>query len=81
MRGGSQNNAGFLGLGASLELLSELGAENLAATVLENTERACERLETIGAKIVSDRRLDYRDGQQRSGIVAFEAAGTRSAGG
>jgi len=32
-------------------------------------------VETIGAKIVSDRRLDYRDGQQRSGIVAFELPG------
>jgi cysteine desulfurase/selenocysteine lyase len=73
--GGSQNNAGFLAFGASLDLLSDLGAENLAAAVLDITDRACERLNEIGAKIVSDRRLNHRDGQQRSGIVAFEFPG------
>jgi selenocysteine lyase/cysteine desulfurase len=73
--GGSQNNAGFLALGASLELLSSLGAENIAAAVLDITDRACERLTKIGATIVSDRRPDHRDGEQRSGIVAFELEG------
>src|SRR6478672_12899767 len=70
--GGSQNNAGFLAFGASLELLNELGVENIAASVIDITEKACERLATIGAKIVSDRRMDDRGGRQRSGIVAFE---------
>lgn len=70
--GGSQNNAGFLALGASLELLSELGAESIAASVIDITEKACERLSKIGAKIVTDRRMDHRGGQQRSGIVSFE---------
>jgi cysteine desulfurase/selenocysteine lyase len=70
--GGSQNNAGFLALGASLDLLDELGADNLADAVINITETACERLARIGAKIVSDRRMDHRNGQQRSGIVAFE---------
>jgi cysteine desulfurase/selenocysteine lyase len=73
--GGSQNNAGFLALGASLDLLSELGAENIAAAVVDITERACQRLTEIGAKIVSDRRPDHRAGQQRSGIVSFELPG------
>ena len=73
--GGSQNNAGFLALGASLELLRGLGEESIAAAVLDITDRACERLTEIGAKIVSDRRLNYRGGQQRSGIVAFEFPG------
>ncbi|HVT30532.1 MAG TPA: aminotransferase class V-fold PLP-dependent enzyme [Lacipirellulaceae bacterium] len=73
--GGSQNNAGFLAMGASLDLLSKLGAENLAAAVLDITDRACARLNGIGATIVSDRRLNHRDGQQRSGIVAFEMPG------
>jgi cysteine desulfurase/selenocysteine lyase len=73
--GGSQNNAGFLAFGASLELLSELGAKNLAASVIDITEKACERLTKIGAKIVSDRRMDHRAGQQRSGIVSFELPG------
>ncbi len=73
--GGSQNNAGMLALGASLDLLTGLGIESVAAAVLDFTDRACERLTEIGAKIVSDRRLDHRNGQQRSGIVAFELPG------
>jgi len=73
--GGSQNNAGMLALGASLRLLTELGIENIAASILDITERACERLGEIGAKIVSDRRPDHRGGEQRSGIVAFELPG------
>jgi cysteine desulfurase/selenocysteine lyase len=74
--GGTQNNAGFLAFGASMDLLAELGAQNLAATVLDITDEACERLTKIGAKIISDRRPDYRNGQQRSGIVAFEMPGS-----
>jgi cysteine desulfurase/selenocysteine lyase len=73
--GGSQNMVGMLGLGASLDLLQEIGLENTAAAILDITDAACERLQSIGAKIVSDRRLDHRDGQQRSGIVAFELPG------
>jgi selenocysteine lyase/cysteine desulfurase len=73
--GGSQNNAGMLALGASLELLTGIGVEAVAASVLDITERACARLREIGATIVSDRRLDHRGGAQRSGIVAFEMPG------
>jgi cysteine desulfurase/selenocysteine lyase len=73
--GGSQNNAGFLAFGASLELLGELGFANIAASVIDITEQACERLASIGANIVSDRRMDHRRGEQRSGIVAFELPG------
>jgi selenocysteine lyase/cysteine desulfurase len=73
--GGSQNNAGMLGLGGSLQLLAELGTESVAAAILDITDRACERLTEIGATIVSDRRLEHRNGEQRSGIVAFELPG------
>jgi selenocysteine lyase/cysteine desulfurase len=73
--GGSQNNAGMLGLGGSLQLLTEMGPESVAAAILDITDRACERLTEIGANIVSDRRLDHRNGEQRSGIVAFELPG------
>jgi cysteine desulfurase/selenocysteine lyase len=73
--GGSQNNAGFLAFGASLELLSELGIGNIAASVIDITDKACERLAKIGAKVVSDRRMDHRGGEQRSGIVSFELPG------
>ncbi len=73
--GGSQNMAGMLALGASLKLLRELGQDNVAAAVLDITDLACARLAEIGATIISDRRLDHRDGEQRSGIVAFEVTG------
>ncbi len=80
--GGSQNNAGFLAFGASLRLLMDLGIESVAAAVLDITDRACERLSEIGAKIVSDRGPSPNrggvwggGGEQRSGIVAFELPG------
>ena len=73
--GGSQNMVGMLGFGASLKLLYKLGAENIAAAVLDVTELACERLREFGSVIISDRRLDHRGGEQRSGIVAFELPG------
>ena len=56
-------------------MLQELGAENLAAAVLDISDQACEKLQQIGAKIISDRRPDHRDGEQRSGIIAFEMPG------
>ena len=65
----------MLALGASLELLIELGSRHVAASMLDITDRACERLGEIGATIVSDRRPDHRGGEQRSGIVAFELPG------
>jgi len=68
--GGSQNMVGMIGFGASLDLLLELGSEAIAAAIVEITDRACERLEQIGATVVSDRRPAHR-----SGIVAFELAG------
>jgi selenocysteine lyase/cysteine desulfurase len=73
--GGSQNNAGMLALGASLRLLTEIGIETVATSILDITDRACDRLTAIGARIVSDRRPDHRGGQQRSGIVSFELPG------
>jgi selenocysteine lyase/cysteine desulfurase len=73
--GGSQNSAGLIALGASIELLMELGVNAIAAAVLDITDRACERLLEIGATIVSDRQADHRGGEQRSGIVAFELPG------
>jgi selenocysteine lyase/cysteine desulfurase len=57
-------------LGASLDLLLELGMERIAAAIFEITDRACERLEQIGATIVSDRNPSHR-----SGIVAFALSG------
>lgn len=68
--GGSQNMAGQLGLGASLELLLSLGVENVAAAILEFTDRLCEELARIGARVFSP-----RDGEERSGIVSFVMPG------
>jgi len=65
--GGSQNMVGMLGLAASVELLAQLGTENIARRLLEITDMACEKLTAIGCQIVS-----HRDGEHRSGIVAFE---------
>lgn len=68
--GGSPNTAGFIGLGASLELLSRFGFEAIARRVLEITDLACDRLQRMGAVIHSDRRESCK-----SGIVAFELPG------
>lgn len=68
--GGSPNCAGFLGLGASLDLLTSFGFEAIARRVLEVTDRACERLAAAGARIISN-----REGGQRSGIVTFTLPG------
>jgi cysteine desulfurase/selenocysteine lyase len=72
--GGTQNMVGFIGLGASLELLAEFGLSPrespVAARVLEITDLACRRLSEIGAEIKS-----CREGGYRSGIVSFELPG------
>lgn len=68
--GGTQNMAGMLGFGASLELLLSLGTENVAAAVLDITDTACAELNKIGARVWSP-----RDGDERSGIVSFELPG------
>ena len=68
--GGSPNIAGFMGFGASLDLLMEIGADRLAARILEITDLACTQLQSAGAMIESD-----RDGDHRSGIVLFDLPG------
>jgi cysteine desulfurase / selenocysteine lyase len=69
--GGSQNVAGLIALGASLELLAQFPAEARAARVLEITDLACRRLVELGAVILSDRTRD----ENKSGIVLFELPG------
>ena len=72
--GGSQNMAGITALGASLQLLSDCGltpqSSRLAERVLEITDHACQRLEHLGATIIS-----RREGEGRSGIVSFDLPG------
>jgi len=68
--GGTPNTAGLIGLGASLELLSQFGMEAVAGRVIELTDLACRRLEEIGAVIRS-----CRQGDHKSGVVVFELPG------
>lgn len=69
--GGSQNMVGFLGLGASLDLLADLGLSAtdspLAERVREVADYASLRLEQSGAVIVSRRQPPHD-----SGIVSFD---------
>ncbi len=69
--GGSHNMAGFLALGASLQLLIELGTENLAAAILDITERAAEQLTALGAQVCSPRTTGTS-----SGILSAEFPGS-----
>jgi selenocysteine lyase/cysteine desulfurase len=64
--GGSPNMPGLIGLGASLDLLCDLGMENVSRQVIAAGDAACERLQAIGAEIKSDRRSD-----RASGIISF----------
>jgi selenocysteine lyase/cysteine desulfurase len=72
--GGTQNMAGFIGLGASLALLSRFGVSKaqsaVAARILDVTDRACESLRGLGANIAS-----CREGHCKSGIVSFDLPG------
>jgi cysteine desulfurase / selenocysteine lyase len=72
--GGSQNMVGFIGLGASLDLLAELGvgpkASPVAEHVLAITDYACDRLLELGAELLAPRTAGHR-----SGIVTFKLPG------
>lgn len=72
--GGSQNMVGFTALGASLDLLTELGvgpAESpVADRILAVTDYACDQLQAIGATLHAPRLAAHR-----SGIVTFNLPG------
>lgn len=68
--GGSRNLVGLVGLEASLRLLRRFGPEALFARIVELTEEACQRLQTLGARLRSERSPAHR-----SGIVLFEMPG------
>jgi cysteine desulfurase/selenocysteine lyase len=71
--GGTYNMAGFIGLGASLELLGGYATDDIAARLLAVTDDACERLSRAGASVCS-----HREPGRASGIVAFELPGRDS---
>jgi selenocysteine lyase/cysteine desulfurase len=72
--GGSQNMIGFHALGASLDLLADCGLSPtqspVSDAVLDITRHAIERLDRIGAIVVSP-----RDDAHRSGVVSFDLPG------
>jgi len=68
--GGSHCLAAIAGLAKSLELLVGIGRETISQRLLEVTDRLCERLARTGLTVAS-----CRDGERRSGIVAFDVPG------
>lgn len=64
---GSYNIPGILGMGASLQLLLEVGMDNVWSRIEALTERLCEGLREKGYRVFSP-----RDPGERSGIVVFE---------
>jgi selenocysteine lyase/cysteine desulfurase len=72
---GSHNLLGITALGASLELLLEVGVPAIAERVLELTDRLCAGAAAAGLEIVSP-----RGDNERSGIVSLSAPGGRAPG-
>jgi cysteine desulfurase/selenocysteine lyase len=68
---GTLNVAGITALGASLELLLDIGIAAIAERVLELTDYLCERAQEIGLPVFSSRRPE-----DKSGIVSLIAPGT-----
>lgn len=63
---GTLNVAGITGLGASLQLLLDVGLDNIAARVLELTDYLCERAASASMQVFSS-----RVGNDRSAIVSL----------
>jgi selenocysteine lyase/cysteine desulfurase len=68
--GGSLNVAGITALGASLELLLQIGIPEIAARVEAITDYLCERAKEAGLQVYSSRQPG-----EKSGIVSLIAAG------
>jgi selenocysteine lyase/cysteine desulfurase len=64
--GGGLNVTGITGLGASLQLLLEIGIPEVAARVLDLTDYLCEQASKTGTEVYSNRRAE-----DRSGIVSL----------
>lgn len=72
---GTQNLAGFIGLYGALQTLQQFGLRynesQIAERVLHITDLLCERLESAGAVVYSDRTT----AEVKSGIVQFDVPG------
>lgn len=71
---GSYNIPGILGMGASLELLLEVGLDRVWARLDALTGYLCDRLQEKGYRVYSP-----RGAGERSGIVVFEPSASRTA--
>jgi selenocysteine lyase/cysteine desulfurase len=69
--GGAPNSVGFIGMGASLDLLLSFGLDAISERILEITDACCQRLRQMGAVIYSRR----EERKHCSGIVTFEIPG------
>jgi selenocysteine lyase/cysteine desulfurase len=65
---GSHNIPGVLALGASMQLLLDIGMQTVAGRVLSLTTQLCNGLEHKGYTVISSRRPD-----ETSGIVSFKS--------
>jgi selenocysteine lyase/cysteine desulfurase len=63
---GSLNVAGITALGASMELLLEIGIDKIGARILELTDHLCARAEEAGLRVYSS-----REEKDKSGIVSL----------
>jgi selenocysteine lyase/cysteine desulfurase len=72
---GSLNVAGITGLGASLQLLLDVGIPQIAGRVLELTDYLCQRAQEAGLEVFSSRR-----GEDRSNIVSLTVPGAEPRG-
>ncbi len=68
---GSLNVGGIAALGASVEMLLEIGIPTIAERVTELTDYLCERAAGIGVEVYSSRKPE-----DKSGIVSLVAPGT-----
>lgn len=64
--GGTSNYPGAIALGETLELINEIGIENIDKRIMENTTYCMDELEKIGATLIT-----HREPEHRSGIVIF----------
>lgn len=62
--GGTSNYPGAIALGETLELVNELGVENIEARIFDISTYCMDELEKIGGSLIT-----HRDPEHRSGIV------------
>ena len=74
---GTANTVGLAGLGAALEMLTGIGLETIAASVLERRDQLALGLQQRGARLLGAQAAE-RNPNSRSGIVTFQMPGQES---